>query len=63
MNTSDVIEDRLHDLELEVAHMRDELACPRCSTLPPPPSRWGGDPKARYDRDRHTTCGRSPWSP
>jgi hypothetical protein len=49
---------RLERLETEVAGLRGELCCPRCSTPAPPPPRWPGDPHARDERAA-CSCGRA----
>jgi len=37
-------EERLQALEEEVARLRAQVRCPRCSEPAPPPERWPGDP-------------------
>lgn len=48
---------RLAQLEDELARLRTEVRCPRCSEPPPPLERWPGDARAREYRPA-CSCGR-----
>jgi hypothetical protein len=53
--------DEVGVLREEVVFLRDRVECPRCATDPPPPARWGGDPRATDTRRPHT-CGKPRWT-
>jgi hypothetical protein len=48
---------QLDELRTEVARIRTELRCRRCTEPAPPPARWPGDPHARDIRPA-CSCGR-----
>jgi hypothetical protein len=52
---------RIAAMEEELANLRAEVRCQRCSESVPEEPRWPGDLHARDLRPPHT-CGRSPWS-
>ena len=60
MTASEEFVARLAALEEEVARLRAEVRCPRCSEPAPPEERWPGDARARDIRPPHS-CGREPW--
>jgi hypothetical protein len=55
--TNAELSEDLQALTSQVAEMRAQMLCIRCSTPPPPPERWPGDPWSRDSRPAHT-CGR-----
>ena len=44
----------LQAMRAELAELRAQLLCIRCSTPPPPPERWPGDPWSHDTRPGHT---------
>ena len=48
----------VEQLRDEIADLRGQILCIRCTTPPPPPERWPGDPWSRDTRPSHTLAGR-----